>query len=225
MSFTAGSVMDQVASLLNDTAKSVFSYTAQLPYLKMAFDELKTELENNNFPMTNKKSSVLTVPAATTEITFSSSPALPSDLIDVQGCFESPDGSTQDYLRMTSVDFLPENQVPATYRNWYAWAEQSIKLLAGAAITSLKIEYIADTLGTITDDTSTITLINGKPFLTYRTAALCASFIGENPTRAEELNGYARMQLDNLLGISSKTRQQQAIRRRPFRRTWQTFGR
>jgi hypothetical protein len=139
-------------------------------------------------------------------------------LIDIQRVWESPSGAVNSYIPCTRVDFLPENVSPSAYRIWFAWMNQEIRFLAATGVTSLQIDYVNDALGTITDENTSLTFINGKTFLAYRTAALCASFIGENESRAEELNGYARMRLDTILGISNKGRQQIAVRRRPSRR-------
>ena len=45
---TAAQVMDASASMLNDTAKTSYTYVAQIPYLNMALRELQEFFELNN---------------------------------------------------------------------------------------------------------------------------------------------------------------------------------
>ena len=44
----ASEVMDRVAVLLNDRARTTWTYEVLLPYLQIAWDELLIELENNH---------------------------------------------------------------------------------------------------------------------------------------------------------------------------------
>jgi hypothetical protein len=213
---TCGAIMDRSAVLLNDAAKTQFGYTVQIPFLKAAGDELRTALEENNYPTTNELNAAVTVTTAMTDIGGATGPALPSDLIELQALYERTAGSNEDYQRMVKVDFLPPFSTLTNSLIYYTWQQQIIKFLGANSNRSVLIEYVADTLGTITDQNSTISLFNAIGYLSYRTAALCASFVGENPTRAEELNGYAGMELNKVINIAVKSRQAIVTRRRPF---------
>ena len=224
MSYTLGDVMDRAASLLNDTAKSDYTYTAQLPYVGMALDELQEEFEQNNVPTTNSESSVIVLPIGTTDIGFTTTPALPSDLIEIQQIWERLSGSAEPYIPMTRVEFLPhylDGEIIDVLVFW-AWEQQKIKTLGATTARDLKLDYIASLFPTSYDQTTSISIINTKSFLAYRTAALCAEFIGENPTRAQSLNQDAVLAMDRALAIPTKGRQSIAVRRRPFRASYRS---
>ena len=68
-SLIAGDVMDRAAALMNDAAKTDYTYVAQLPYLNMAIDELVESLEESNNSPTNKTSSAITVAVGENMIT------------------------------------------------------------------------------------------------------------------------------------------------------------
>lgn len=212
----AGDVMDSSAALLNDSAKTNFTYAAQLPYLKIAAQELQEEMELANVPTTNKKSSVFVITTAMTDIGGTTGPALPTDLIEIQGAYERLSGSNEDFQYMSKVEFLPPFTVLLESLVYWAWQGQVVNFLGATTTRDVRLDYIATFLPTIVDENTSIVLFNSKSFLTYRNSALCAEFIGENKTRADELNVFAGQALDRFLGINNKGRQSFPVRRRPF---------
>jgi len=215
---TSGSIMDRAAVLLNDSAKSIFTYTAQLPYLNIAQDELQETMEQNNVPMTNEKSSILVVTTAMTDIGGGTGPALPTDLIEIRGAYERLSGSSEDFQIMSRVDFLPPFTQLTESLIYWTWQQQIIYFLGATTNRDVRLDYIGAVMPTLTSTlgADNIALFNAKSFLAYRTAALCAQFIGENLTRAQELDQFAVMAMDRFLGINTKGRQASPVRRRPF---------
>lgn len=225
---TPAEIIDMVASLQNDTAQSVYNDAACLPYLNMALDALQEEFELNNVPVTNEKSAVLTVPALTTVIGFTTIPALPSDLIEIQQLWESPTGQ-ETWIPVDKREFIPQylTAPPISQFLIWAWMNQEIRLPQANAINDLKIDYIKKLFNTplsIADINVDLEIINSKQYLGYKTAALCSMFIGENETRAAALNGEAGAALDRTIGISTKGRQAITTRRRPFRAGYKRQG-
>lgn len=216
MAFTAGSVMDRSASLLNDTAKSVYTYVAQLPYLGVAYDELREILQENNVPITFKLSANYTITTAITDIGGAGGLLLPTDLVELEGVFERTSGSTEDFIEMNRVNFLPKITQLSTNLEVYAWIGQVIQFIGATGSRQVQINYISNGLIDLVDDTTSIPLINGKNFLAFRNAALCAEFIGENQTRADKLNKFADGTIERVLNISAKSKQVMITRRRPF---------
>ena len=226
---TAGNVMDTVAALLNDSAKQNYSYVVQLPYLKVALKELRELFELNNSPVTNATSAVITLPATVTPgITTISSltiPALPTGLVEIQKVWERATG-TDPYTPMTRKEFIPhhlEGILTNQFSIW-VWENESIKVLSSLRSNDIKLDYIQELFNSVVDQNSTIGVINADSFLHYRTAGLCAEFVGENKTRADALNGDAILALDRVLGISNKGRQTIATRHRPFRTGFKSRG-
>ena len=226
LSLTAGQVMDLAASLLNDTAKQVYTYTAQLPYLKMALQDLRKLLELNNSPVTNETSAVITIPSGNTSLGFGIvAPKLPDDLVEIQQLWERISG-VEPFLPMRKVEFIPHYLEDIEINQFlvWAWMDNEIRFLAANIDIDLKIDYIQSLFTNVTDENSFIMVINSDSYLQYRTAALCAEYIGENPTRALSLNIQAKEAFDVLIGIDNKGRQAIYTRRRPFRAAWKNRG-
>jgi len=221
---TSGRVMDQSAAMLNDANKTVYTYTAQLPYLNMALQELQELFELNDVPVTQTvTSSPIAVAANVSELTFTTVPPLPSDLIEPQMLWERANG-IDPYVPMSKLDVLPLYmsgvQIPQLL--YYVWESQALRFIAANADNQIKINYTKALFTVFTSilGTDQVNVINAEMFLEYRTAALCAYFIGENPTRSEELNSFAALAVDRVLGIGAKGRQAIMTRRRPFRSGW-----
>lgn len=211
--------MDASAALLNDTEKQIYTYSAQLPYLKIALAELREYFELANIPVTNETSAIISVTAGVTVLSMETTPALPSDLVEIQRLWERTQGSTEPFIPMTRVEFLPHNRegVSLAHLTFWAWHGQAVHFLPATTNRDVKLDYIKTLFSDLIDQNSTIGVINAESFLGFRTAALCAEFIGENKTRADDLNSFASVALDRLMGISVKGKQSIVTRRRPFR--------
>jgi hypothetical protein len=194
----------------------------------MALDELQETFEHNNVPVTNKVSTTLTVPAGTVSIGFSTVPALPTDLIEIQQLWESLTGQ-DEWIPMSRKEFLPHylETPPINQFIFWAWIDQHITLPLCNQINDIKIDYIKSIFNTpivIADINVDLGIINVKTYLGYKTASLCSMFIGENETRAAVLNGQAEEALARTIGISTKGRQGITTRRRPFRAGYKRQG-
>lgn len=228
---TAAQVMDAAASMLNDTAKTHFTYTAQIPYLNMALRELQEFFELNNVPVTDDKSALINVPTGTTEIGFSPTPPiagtpyLPDDLIEPKLVWERKE-NVNPYTPMTRVDYLPDSLAGVTISQFlvYVWQEQKIKVLATNQDNDIKLDYVRRLFTTVTASTDTLNVVNAQSFLSYRTAGLVSEFVGENKTRADDLNSAASGALDRVIGIGTKGRQAITVRHRPFRSSYKRRG-
>jgi hypothetical protein len=232
---TAGNVMDRVASLLNDTAQTIFTYTAQIPYLNMAYHELEEEYQLANIPITNETSAVVNVAVGQTQLNPTAgyapntAPNYPDDLIEAQQLWERLQGSSDPFVPMKQYEFLPHTMdpIPSDSLLFWIWQDQRIFFNPSGALTAreVKIDYIkAIFLTELVNQNSAIDVINARSFLQYRTAALCAEFIGENKERAASLNESAIMSLDRALGIGIKGKQAITTRRRPFRASYRSRG-
>lgn len=220
---TAGQVMRSSAALLNDVNRSVYTYADQIPYLNIALHELQEYFEQNNIPATDQISTVIQVNAGVTAIAFNAAgtpaaPKLPDDLIEPQKLWER----TRDinpFVPMTRIDGLPQTMVGVQFSQFqiYVWEANEIRFFPCVGNNDIKIEYIRKLFTDATSDASVINVVNGQSFLEFRNAALCAEFIGENKTRADELNVFAELSKDRTISIGTKGRQATQMRRRPFR--------
>ena len=230
---TPAEIISTVASLMNDTAQTSYTDVAVLPYLNMALRNLQEEFEANNIPVTNQTSIAISVPVGVTVIRFpvpgqeEALPELPVDLVEIQRLWESPYGLSQ-WIPMTKREFIPhyvESEVINQFLIW-AWINQEIRLPLSNAINDVKIDYISSMFRTIAESQLQINFpfINIHSYLSFKTAALCSRYIGENSTRADGLDGEAIVALNRSMGISTKGRQAITTRRRPFRAGYKRTG-
>ena len=228
---TAAQVMDSSASMLNDTAKTKFTYANMIPYLNMSLRELQEFFELNNVPVTNEKSAVIEVDAGVTSVGFAptvpiaGTPYLPDDFIEIRVLWQRNRG-VDPFIPMGRLDYLDQalNGVETSQFNGYVWEAQEIRFQASNADNDLKLDYIRRLFTTVTSSTDALNVVNAQSFLSYRTAALVAEFVGENKTRADSLNSDASIALDRTIGISTKGRQVISIRHRPFRSSFKRRG-
>lgn len=220
---TAGEVMDKAAALYNDSAKQVVTYAVQLPYLNLALQDLRKKMELNNSPVTNETSTAILVAANITRIGFTTPMPcrLPADLVEIQQLWQRQAG-INPYAIMQRLDFLPKyiEGVESNMWNIWAWEGNEIRVPAANQDNDLKIDYVRSLFMNVTSANDQLSVINADSYLEFRTAALLAEFVGENPTRAISLNGQAELAWDLMSGIETKGKQEIYVRRRPFRSAW-----
>lgn len=209
-------IMDIAAGLLNDPAKEIHPYSVQFPYLRVAMRELKEVYQLHNIPITNEVTDSFVVPANTSTIGFTTTPALPPGLVTVRKLLERELGK-DSWSEVHPRTFLAPVPNPTTLFGVYSWINGEIRVLPLTKNHELKIEYIQSVFADLTDENSLILVSTGISFLEFRTAGLMAEFIDEDKPRGESLTGNAGLAIDRALGIEVKPGQQQAVRRRPFR--------
>ena len=218
---TTGDIMDSVAALLNDSAKTLFTYTAQLPYLNIAIAELREALETHNIAVTNEVIDGIKVAAGDVRLQDSQ---IPSNLVEIQKISERTWQSSESFTEMRRTIFLPSYVVQMQFLVYWSWQDQIVKFIGATTDRELRIEYTAARIpkATHTDGSDVIQVINAQSFLQYRTASLCSQFIGENPTRAQALDSDAQMAYDRFMIANIKGGQSTPVRRRPFMASWKS---
>jgi hypothetical protein len=213
--------MDRSAALMNDSAKTDYTYDAQLPYLNMAIDELVENLQESNSSPTNSTSTVITLAVGEYRITYdehATTPHYPTDLVEIQEIGERLAGTEDLFVRMGRREFL--NAFPAGQSLlFWTWQDQIIYFNENGATSEreIQIKYVRQGISLAADEDTVIGTINARSYLAYKTAALCSMFIGENETRASVLEVQAEKALERLTGINNKGKQQTMTRHRPFR--------
>lgn len=215
MPFNISEVYNGTRALLNDQDGAVFTNTVQFEYLKMAYEELRQELEENNIPVSNR-SAEFTITAGIVDIGGNTGPALPLDIIEPQELFERTSGTNDNYIPMTRSIYLPKTEVLTSYLRVWAYQNQIIKFLSSTSDIQVKMDYVGDPLANLVNENTQVRVRNTVNYLKYKNAALCSMFVGENETRAEVLNNQAIIARDALLNISVKSSQSMVTRRRPF---------
>ncbi len=223
----AGTVMDAVASLMNDSAKTNYTYNAIIPYLRIAMNELQEHYQLNAISSTEVSTAAIAIPAGQTQIVFNGVgvPTLPTDLIEPQKLWERPTG-IDPYVPMTKREYLPHGLegIETSQFIYYVWQDNKIKFLPANQDNDIKMDYIKELFPQLVDQNSLINVINARTFLEYRAAGLCAEFIERNQPSAASMNTYAVLALDRATGIGVKGKQAINTRRRPFRSGYKRNG-
>lgn len=205
---------------MNDPIQDVYTNAACLPYFNIALNDCQEEFQLNGIPSTQSVSTVINVDAGVTEISFSTTPPLPSDLVEIEQIWES-DRDLERWTPMIRKEFLPhylEGINSAFFQVW-AFNGEVINLPETTSDRDLKLDYIRNLFAEVAigDVNTPIGVLRTESYLMYRTAALVAYFIGENETRSNALQGEAINALGRSTGISIKGRQSIRTRRLPFR--------
>jgi hypothetical protein len=229
----AGEVMDRVAALMNDPNKTDYTYVAQLPYLNMAIDELQESLEESNASPTNLTSAAITVAVGKNKMTAiddlvyagEGPPHYPYDLVEIQEVAERATGSSDAYIPLGRREFLSPFPITSSLLYW-VWEDQAIKFNPVGASSSrdIQLKYVRMPLQLAANENSVIATINARSYLSFKAGAFCANFIGEDESRAAQLDAAAQTSLDRILGINAKGRQELVTRRKPFRANYKSRG-
>lgn len=210
---TAGVIMDASAALLNDSAKTIYTYVVQLPYLKNALLKLEGHLEMNGLPKIRKRATPATIAAGTLVYTN------PSDIIIPISLWEKAVGETDDYYVPIEERMSLPNVAKDTFLRVYTWQADTIQFVGATTSRVVLLEYYA-TLPLIVDDTTNVAIIRSQSYLAAKTAELCAKFIGGSVKRSEMLEKEAEEELAMFLAPIIKARQSMPVRRIPFGGFW-----
>lgn len=216
MPVDAEDIFIQVRALMNDTIGAAFTNDYLRPFLNLAYKELQSKLEANGIPYLEEISAVIGVASSATTIT------VPSDFIRPMEMYERPDGSSEDFVRVDELDDEPVNNSPVDRIVWWVWREGELKISTPNTAREIKIRYVKG-LSPLDVDGSQIAFPGAELYLINRTAALSASFNGENVSRASELNAVAGYELSSMIRTEVKKLQSTPVRNRPFMRrnsTW-----
>jgi hypothetical protein len=206
----ASEVMDRVAVLLNDRARTTWTYEVLLPYLQIAWDELLIELENNHLKVTREVSNLINVAAGATTVT------LPNNLVELISVKERTQGSSENFTDLEEADWPLLNYTSNTTLGYYNWNGETLTVPAATTNRELKLRYVKS-LSPISAENSIITLFNSKPYLSYKTAALAADHSGRAPEFATRLEQRAAIALHKMISIKVGAMQSQPVRRGKWR--------
>lgn len=219
----ASEVMDLAAAALNDVDKTTYDYDTQIPYLKLALQELQEIYELNSLSVTEQSSAAIPMNAGVTELIFNapSQPRLPDNLIEPQQLWESL-RDTNQWIPMGRKEFIPHQleSVQTSYFGYWVWQQNKIKFLQSNSDNDIKIDYIGSLFPKYVRDDTILPVQNSVGYLAYKTAELISDMVEHNLERAQTNGNRAQLSLDRISGISVKGKQQIQTRRRPFRASY-----
>jgi hypothetical protein len=230
---TAGQVMDRAANLLNDPNKTDYTYTVMIPYLNLAIEEFcditsEANVPFSNLTSTNWSSTPIIIPVGTSFLLppeSTSAPKYPDDLIEIQEIGERNQGDVGPFRRLNRKEFQEILPITNSLRYWI-WERGIIRFNPPGANVPMEVElkYVYQGIAYVANESSTINFIGSRTYLAYKTAALCAMFIGENETRADVLDKQADKAIERTINISNKGKQEIVTRHRPFRASYKARG-
>lgn len=214
--YTAGNIMDLSASLLNDMSKTLFSYETQLPYLKIAQQELQQSLDLHECQVNLISEYETIVPVGVEH------PSLPTDFFLPISLQERKSGETLEssYVPMNEVPNVRDLRLdPATTLIYWDYRHNCINFVKGGCSQARQVRiYYWRQLDVVNiNEFSTLPFRGAEPVLEYRTAALCALYIGGNKDRYTLLSLDWGAAEDKLLSLVVKNNQGKRVRRKPFR--------
>lgn len=207
---TAGDVMDMAASLMNDTPKSMYTYSAQMPYMRMAGRTLDSEFQANGFEVEHQHTSPdISVSAGDVAI------VLPND-------FFLPLTLMERYATETS--YIPMHEVPDVNNlsiqqddrlGYWDFRNNNINLVGSTADCLVSMEYIGFEVDPLNELTS-LSFNGCLNWLGFKTAAFLSKYIARDAPRALALEQDAGVEMVNILANYTKNLQGVRTRRKPF---------
>ncbi len=214
MALLVSDVIDLACSAyLNDPGQTNYKYSNMSAIVKAAMLALESELFANGISTLEETSAVLAIPASRLELSSSTNPALPTDLILPVRMDERPDG-TLVWTRMHERETLPIRDMGTTLIDW-TWEKEGIQFIGATLPNDVRLFYLKS-LSAIVDQTSPIYVLGALSFLAAKSAALAALTIGNNPERAQALEGIAQHELDAFIRARVKETQSYPARRLPY---------
>jgi len=180
-SVTAGEIMDRSAVLMNDPAKTDYTYDVLSPFLQMALDELAESLIDSQNSPTIQTSAPILVPMGFIAIysVDSIDPIrYPANLVEIQEVSERRSGSNEPFIPMKRTEFIHISE-PRDIFGYWSWENQIIKFNPRGATTNreIQLKYIRDFSSTNIAPDAIVGSMNSRSFLSYKTAAYAAQFI------------------------------------------------
>lgn len=198
----ASEVMDLSAAALNDIDKTTYDYDTQLPYLKLALQELQEVFELNSLPITEQSSGTIPITTRTSVIEFNAVGPLrlPDNLIEIQRIWE-----------WVGTFWNP------VARGAWVWKNNQLNFFSPYQSAEIKIDYIGSLFPKYLRADTILPVQNAIGYLAYKTAELISDMVEHNDARASTNHARAEASLDRINGITVKAKQSIVARRRPFR--------
>jgi hypothetical protein len=206
-----------IRALLNDTdvaGGAVFTDTVLVPLVNAAYRKVQRRFAENGITVFTSEIATLTLPANSIQITDSSTPQLPTDLIAPRELWEKPAGSTEKFRSLRQVSPLPDVNV-GTFLSWWEWRDGMLNFVGGNRDIVIRLRY-EKALSDLAASTDNILIRRAVDPIAYYGAALAAASRGA--PEAGTFQALADQALGELLNINIRLPGQSKMRRRkPYR--------
>lgn len=207
---------------LEDYDGQLYTPSLLLRAANFALEEVRLDLTRCGLSDLRKQQT-LTLPAGSTSISATSSPALAADFTAPLELYErlSGSGSAFDWQPVRLVEDLLEAEEPGERLEVYAFQEGQLKFRGATTARELKLDYLAD-IADFTSTTDGIPVRMALAPLVFLTCALLVRATDRDASDRFRRDGFQA--LSKLRAVGAK-RKQMATALRGARRNWAYRGR
>jgi hypothetical protein len=199
---------------MNDSAGQFWTDAVLMPKLQEAHRQMQVRLQLAGIPVIKTVSTVLTVPARTTDLTTVA--GYPADLVEPKWLKSRNSGQrNSDFVDMTQCDYIP-NWDMGTSLGWWCWQGEKILLLGSTIAKEVQLRYVRG-LAVPTTAGSSLGFIYAENFLGPKTAALAATAT-ENASAVQEWAAEAEKALTDIIRMNIRGLQNLPAKRQAYHR-------
>ncbi len=213
----AESALNLTRALINDTAGSVFNDATLMPLLNSAYRALQRELAEAGVSVLVAQADLdlpLTSGLTTTELTDTSNPQLPTDLMVPHQLWEQQTDSGDLFVPLEKIVGGLPNLQPGTFLRMWEWREDTIQLLGATSEVTVRLRY-EKVLPQLVLGTDPILIRASNDALAYATAAVAARARGARALAAD-MQSTAMEATQKLIERYIRPEQFKARRRKPY---------
>ena len=217
----ASEIMDEAALWLNDSAKTTFSYTVQIPWMKAAINSLSEDSTKNSLKLTKKIQASTVVNANTATITLPSDALIPVKLEERLNGSTFPFSDMHEYLELPAGIASKESLDEWAFQGTLLNSVPVIDIIAASTAREVRITYqrfIPYSGLTSSTDFTTDLGWNAKRVLSLLTAKLITMFVLKDDKRLKYLDGEYGKAIDAYVKLWVKEAQGTPIRKPKYRR-------
>jgi|HubBroStandDraft_5_1064220.scaffolds.fasta_scaffold151817_1 hypothetical protein len=204
-------------ALINDAAGSVFNDGTLMPLLNSAYRALQRELAEAGVSVLVSQVDLdlpLTSGLTATELTDTSTPQLPTDLMVPHQLWEHQSGSSDLFVPMEKIVSGLPNLQPGSFLRMWEWREDTIQLLGATSEVTVRLRY-EKVLPQLVLGTDPILIRASNDALAYATAAVAARARGARALAAD-MQTTAMEATEKLIERYIRPEQFKARRRKPY---------
>ncbi|HUJ82668.1 MAG TPA: hypothetical protein VLW83_12360 [Candidatus Acidoferrales bacterium] len=213
----AESALNLTRALINDAAGSVFNDATLMPLLNSAYRALQRELAEAGVSVLVSQVDLdlsLTSGLTTTELSDTSTPQLPTDLMVPHQLWEQQTDSGDLFVPMEKIVGGLPNLQPGTFLRMWEWREDTIQLLGATSGVTVRLRY-EKVLPQLVLGTDPILIRASNDALAYATAAIAARARGARALAAD-MQSITMEATQKLIERYIRPEQFKARRRKPY---------
>jgi hypothetical protein len=204
-------------ALINDAAGSVFNDATLMPLLNSAYRALQRELAESGVSVLVSQVDLdlpLSNGLTSTELSDTSTPQLPTDLMVPHQLWEQQSGSCNLFVSMEKIVGGLPNLQPGSFLRMWEWREDTIQLLGATSEVTARLRY-EKVLPQLVLGTDPILIRAASDALAYATAAVAARARGARALAAD-MQTTAMEATEKLIERYIRPEQFKGRRRKPY---------